>query len=212
MFIIRDLGLQAYTDVWEKMKVFTSERKLDTVDEIWLLEHHSVYTQGQAGKAEHILNPQNIPIVQTDRGGQVTYHGPGQLIAYFLLDCKKNHIGIKQLVNGIENLTIDILKKFDIQAHKQCGAPGVYVNQQKIASLGLRIKNNYSYHGLSINVDMDLSPFQGINPCGFKQLQMVQTSLLNPAATIDAIKTEFNQCIMNYLVEDCLFKGDTCKL
>lgn len=212
MFIIRDLGLQAYTDVWEKMKVFTSERTSDTVDEIWLLEHHSVYTQGQAGKAEHILNPQNIPIVQTDRGGQVTYHGPGQLIAYFLLDCKKNHIGIKQLVNGIENLTIDILKKFDIQAHKQCGAPGVYVNQQKIASLGLRIKNNYSYHGLSINVDMDLSPFQGINPCGFKQLQMVQTSLLNPAATIDAIKTEFNQCIMNYLVEDCLFKGDTCKL
>jgi lipoyl(octanoyl) transferase len=211
MFIIRELGLRPYTEVWEEMIKFTKERDQNTIDEIWLLEHEPVYTQGQAGKPEHILNPNQIPIVQTDRGGQVTYHGPGQLIAYFLLDCKKNQIGIKQLVSGIENLTIDILNTFHIQAHKKCGAPGVYVDNKKIASLGLRIKNNFSYHGLAINVDMDLQPFTGINPCGFQQLEMTQTRRLNPKATLDAVKLAFSECLMRYITNDCLFKVDTCK-
>jgi lipoyl(octanoyl) transferase len=211
MFIIRELDLKPYTQVWEEMMTFTKERDQNTIDEIWLLEHEPVYTQGQAGKPEHILNPNQIPIVQTDRGGQVTYHGPGQLIAYFLLDCKKNQIGIKQLVSGIENLTIDILHSFNINAHKQCGAPGVYVDNKKIASLGLRIKNNCSYHGLAINVDMDLNPFRGINPCGFQQLEMTQTIDFNPHASFDAVKQTFTQCLMRYIADDCLFKVDTCK-
>ena len=212
MFIIRELGRQPYTLIWQQMMDFTLERTEDSVDEIWLLEHESVYTQGQAGKEEHILFRNNIPIVQTDRGGQVTYHGPGQLIAYFLLDCKKNQIGIKQLVSGIEDLTIDILQHFDIQAQKKCGAPGVYVSNQKIASLGLRIKNHCSYHGLAINVDMDLTPFKHINPCGFSKLEMTQMKDWAPGITMAQVSQVFTKCLMAYVNQDCLFNQEAaCK-
>ena len=206
MFIIRELGKVDYQETWQNMLSFTLERSSETVDEIWLLEHPPVYTLGQAGKQEHIFHRGQIPVVQTDRGGQVTYHGPGQLIAYFLLDCKKNDIGIRQLVDGIENLTIEILKAFNISAEKKCGAPGVYVADKKIASLGLRIKNNCSYHGLAINVDMDLSPFRDINPCGYKQLEMTQTCELNSQANMPNIKEQFNKSLMHFMNQDKLFK------
>lgn len=213
MFIIRELGIQPYTKIWQQMMDFTIHRTENTVDEIWLLEHEPVFTQGQAGKPEHILNETQIPIVQTDRGGQVTYHGPGQLVAYFLLDCKKNQIGIKQLVTGIEDLTIDILKGFNIRAQKKCGAPGVYVGERKIASLGLRIKNHCSYHGLAINVAMDLGPFKQINPCGFSKLEMTQIQEFVPDITTQQISDSLIKSLMNYIREDCLFKQETiCKL
>ncbi len=216
MYIIRELGITEYQDTWQKMLDFTANRQEDTVDEVWLLQHHPVYTLGQAGKSEHIFHKGQIPVVQSDRGGQVTYHGPGQLIVYFLLDCKKNQIGVRQLVDGIENLTIDVLQQFGIQAHKKCGAPGVYVNDAKIASLGLRIKNNCSYHGLAINIDMDLQPFRDINPCGYKEMLMTQTTQLNPTATMDAIKQQLTQSLFNYIQDDMLFKtqnpvGNSCK-
>ena len=188
------------------MLAFTQQRTPQTIDEIWLLDHEPVYTLGQAGKVEHIFHSGAIPIVQSDRGGQVTYHGPGQLIAYFLLDCGKNKIGIRQLVDGIENVSIDILKAFNIDAQKQCGAPGVYVHQKKIASLGLRIKNNCSYHGLAINVDMDLSPFLDINPCGFKQMQMTQVRDISPQVTMEAVSQQFEKSLMKYVYDDALFK------
>lgn len=173
---IRYLGVQPYLSVWEKMKAFTAARTEDTQDEIWILEHFPVYTQGQAGKAEHILNPKSIPIVQSDRGGQVTYHGPGQLVAYFLLDLQRKGFGIRSLVKQLENALILLLKQYQIEANVQCGAPGVYVNDDKIASIGLRVKKGYTYHGIALNVSMDLSPFDGINPCGFEKLKMTQIS------------------------------------
>lgn len=206
MFIIRELGITNYQDTWQEMLAFTANRQDDTLDEIWMLQHHPVYTLGQAGKSEHIFHKGNIPVVQSDRGGQVTYHGPGQLIVYFLLDCKKNQIGVRQLVDGIENLTINVLEHFNIQAQKKCGAPGVYVNDAKIASLGLRIKNNCSYHGLAINIDMDLKPFHDINPCGYKEMQMIQTTQLNPKADMDAIKQQFTQSLFDFLHDGMLFK------
>lgn len=213
MFVIRQLGRTNYTETWKQMLAFTQQRTPQTIDEIWLLEHEPVYTLGQAGKHEHIFHRGTIPIVQSDRGGQVTYHGPGQLIAYFLLDCSKNQIGIRQLVDGIENVSIDILKAFNIDAEKQCGAPGVYVEQKKIASLGLRIKNNCSYHGLAINVDMDLSPFLDINPCGFKQMQMTQIRDIDPQVTMDAVSQQFEKSLMKYVYDDALFKTleSSCK-
>lgn len=172
--IIQQLGIQDYVNIWEKMQAFTANRNPDTIDEIWILEHFPVYTQGQAGKPEHLLNPNGIPVVQTDRGGQITYHGPGQIIVYFMLNCQKNQIGIRQLVTAIEDLCVKVLAEFNIHGEKRCKAPGVYVQEAKIASLGLRIKNHCSYHGLALNVDMDLSPFLDINPCGFEKMRMTQ--------------------------------------
>ena len=172
--IIKSLGLQPYEQVIQQMQSFTSNRKDDTPDEIWLLEHPPVYTQGQAGKKEHLLNQGNIPLVQSDRGGQITYHGPGQLIAYFLLNINRRNLGIRTLVCKLEAVIINLLADYNITASTQCGAPGVYVNQKKIASIGLRIKNGCSYHGLALNIKMDLTPFHGINPCGYAQLEMTQ--------------------------------------
>jgi len=174
MLLIREQGLQSYLDVWEHMKRFTIERTDTTTDEFWLLEHPAVYTQGQAGKPEHLLNSQNIPVIQSDRGGQITYHGPGQLVGYALLDIKRRHMGIRTLVTQLENLLIALLNDYRIPAEVRCGAPGVYVNDKKIASIGLRVKNGCTYHGIALNVAMDLSPFKGINPCGFSQLEMTQ--------------------------------------
>ena len=210
MFIIRDQGVQDYLAVFEKMKDFTLHRNKKTCDEIWLLEHHPVFTQGQAGKPEHIFHRGNIPIVQSDRGGQVTYHGPGQLVAYFLLNCQQNQIGIKQLVQGIEQLTLDILQAYHIQGHTLCGAPGVYVEGQKIASLGLRIKNHCSYHGLSLNVNMDLKPFEDINPCGYDKMKMTQMHAFVPHVQIQEVKNQFIESLFQFLHQDQLFKDVTC--
>lgn len=170
-FLGRDLP---YEPVWQAMKKFTHERNQHTLDEVWLLEHRPVFTQGQAGKPEHLLFTGDIPVVQADRGGQVTYHGPGQLTAYILFDIKRLNIGPRDLVSAIENTLVALLAEFDIQAYPRSDAPGVYVNEQKIASLGLRISKGYSFHGLALNIQMDLEPFNRINPCGYPGLVMTQ--------------------------------------
>lgn len=190
---IRIHGLQPYETVWAGMKRFTSERDEHTPDELWLLEHPSVYTQGQAGKVEHILNTQNIPIVQTDRGGQITYHGPGQLVAYVLMDIRRRSLGIRTLVCQLEQLLISLLNHFNIAGETRCGAPGVYVNGKKIASIGLRVKNGCTYHGIALNVAMDLKPFTGINPCGYAQLQMTQIQDFIPEINIEQVSKQFTQ-------------------
>ena len=164
--IIRDLGQADYIQTWQAMRDFTDGRGPDTPSEIWLLEHPPVFTQGQAGKAEHVLHPGDIPVVQSDRGGQVTYHGPGQLIAYLLLDLKALNRGIRSLVTAMENAVIHLLANQGIEAVARPDAPGVYVAEKKIAALGLRVRRGYTYHGLALNLDMDLEPFQRINPCG----------------------------------------------
>lgn len=172
--IIRYLGLCEYAGTFNAMQEFTKNRDADTTDEFWILEHHRVFTQGQAGKSEHIICKSNIPIIQTDRGGQVTYHGPGQLVCYLLVDLKRNNFGIRKLVSGIEQAIIDFLAQYNILGHRIENAPGIYVNNEKICSLGLRIKKGCSYHGLAFNINMDTTPFSYINPCGFKGLQITQ--------------------------------------
>lgn len=176
--IIKDLGLMEYEPLWASMRQFTDTRDGNTTDEIWCVQHYPVYTQGQAGKAEHILaaanNACDIRVVQTDRGGQVTYHGPGQLVVYPLLNLKRRKLGVRDLVTKIENSVIALLDHFGIQSAAKADAPGVYVDGRKIASLGLRVRKGCSFHGVGINVDMDLTPFKGINPCGYSALQMTQ--------------------------------------
>ncbi len=172
--VVRHLGCVAYEPTWHAMQHFTQNRHTDTADEIWLLEHPRVFTQGQAGKAEHVLAAGDIPVVQVDRGGQVTYHGPGQLVAYVLVDVRRAGQGVRDLVTSIENSLIDLLAQYDIAAQAKPDAPGVYVGDKKIASLGLRIRRGCSFHGLALNVDMDLQPFQRINPCGYAGLHMTQ--------------------------------------
>lgn len=172
--IIRRLGRQSYLSVWENMRKFTQSRIVETWDELWLLEHEPVFTQGLAGKKEHILNPGDIPVVQSDRGGQVTYHGPGQLVAYPLLDLNRRNISVRGLVNLLEQCLVQTLAEFKITAQLRAGAPGVYVEQCKIASIGLRVKRGCSLHGIALNVNMDLTPFSYINPCGFQGLEMTQ--------------------------------------
>lgn len=173
-YVVRHLGLQPYELIWQQMQQFTDHRNPNTPDEIWLLEHYPVYTLGQAAKPEHLLNPQNIPIVQTDRGGQVTYHGPGQLICYLLINLERLKIGTRQLVMAIEKAIIHLLQDHQIAATTQCGAPGVYINGAKICSIGLRVRRGCTYHGLSLNLDMDLEPFSRINPCGYQGLKITQ--------------------------------------
>lgn len=163
-----------YVPIWEAMRNFTAARTEQTPDEIWLLSHKSVFTQGQAGKAEHVLLPGDIPVVQIDRGGQVTYHGPGQLVAYLMVDVRRSAIGVRELVEQLELSVIDVLAGYGVHAQSQRKAPGVYVNGAKIAALGLRIRKGCSYHGLSLNVDMDLAPFARINPCGYAGLAVTQ--------------------------------------
>lgn len=170
----RELGQVDYEPTWHAMQRFTDSRGPHTADEVWLLEHVPVFTQGQAGKAEHVLFPGDIPVVQVDRGGQVTYHGPGQLVAYLMLDVRRSGIGVRELVSRIERSLIDLLASYGVAAAAKPDAPGVYVNGAKIASLGLRIRNGRSFHGLALNVDMDLQPFQRINPCGYAGMSMTQ--------------------------------------
>jgi lipoyl(octanoyl) transferase len=171
---VRYLGLQPYLHTWQNMQDFTAQRNKHTTDEIWLVEHPAVFTQGQAGKAEHLLQQTDIPIVKTDRGGQITYHAPGQLIAYLLIDIRRKDFNIRTLVSIIEESLISLLADSNVLAVAKADAPGVYVNNKKIASLGLKIRKGCSFHGLALNVDMDLSPFLQINPCGYAGLEMTQ--------------------------------------
>ncbi|MFL0810950.1 MAG: lipoyl(octanoyl) transferase LipB [Agarilytica sp.] len=177
-FIVKDLGLSKYQDVWQAMREFTNARDAQTGDEIWFTQHYPVFTQGQAGKPEHVLAQSDIPLVQTDRGGQVTYHAPGQLITYFLLDLKRRKMGVRELVTLIENSVVSLLREFKLAASAKPDAPGVYVNDSKIASLGLRVRKGCSYHGLAINVNMNLEPFSLINPCGYPGLEIVDVNSL----------------------------------
>ena len=171
---LRNLGRAEYLPVWRAMQDFTDARDDDTADELWLVEHPPVFTQGQAGKAEHLLAPGDIPVIQVDRGGQVTYHGPGQIVAYPLVDLRRRGIGVRELVCRLEESVIGVLRHYRVTGARQPGAPGVYVAGAKIAALGLRVRRGRSFHGLAFNVDMDLEPFQRINPCGFQGLQVTQ--------------------------------------
>lgn len=190
--IVRHLGKDLdYQPVWQAMKDFTDRRTPDTPDEIWVLEHTPVFTQGQAGKPEHLLFTGDIPVVQTDRGGQVTYHGPGQLVAYIMADIKRLGIGPRDLVSKIEQSLVDLLAEYGINAYPKSDAPGVYVDESKIASLGLRIRKGFSFHGLALNIDMDLEPFHRINPCGYAGMNMTQMAglaLKGPAHSEDSIQ------------------------
>ena len=172
--LTKDLGLVDYVPTWNAMRDFTQQRTATTPDEIWYLQHHPVFTQGLNGKQEHLLAPGDIPVVNIDRGGQVTYHGPGQLVAYLLLDLHRRKGGVKLLVQQIEQAVIDLLAESGIAASRIAGAPGIYVDGNKIAALGLRIRRGMSYHGLALNVQMDLSPFQRINPCGYAGMPVTQ--------------------------------------
>jgi lipoyl(octanoyl) transferase len=188
--VVRRLGRQDYHPVWQAMHDFTDQRDDSTRDEVWLVEHNPVFTQGQAGKAEHLLNTGDIPVVQSDRGGQVTYHGPGQIVAYFLINLRRKKLGVRELVTDIENLVINTLKAYNINSAARPDAPGVYVDGKKICSLGLRIRKGCSFHGLALNVNMDLSPFLRINPCGYQGMEMVQVSNLGGPTRIEDVEQQ----------------------
>lgn len=185
--IVRQLGVQPYTPVSLAMHHFTDQRNTRTDDELWLVQHHPVFTQGQAGKAEHLLMPGDIPVIQSDRGGQVTYHGLGQQVMYILIDLKRRRLGVRELVTTMENSVVQTLAHFGITAYARADAPGVYVDGRKICSLGLRIRKGCSFHGLALNIAMDLSPFLRINPCGYAGLEMTQVSDLSPGAAPDDV-------------------------
>ncbi|MFN2360604.1 MAG: lipoyl(octanoyl) transferase LipB [Marinobacter sp.] len=197
--IVRTLGEQPYLETWEAMKAFTAGRDASTPDEIWLLEHPRVYTQGQAGKAEHILAPGDIPVIQVDRGGQVTYHGPGQLVVYLMIDLARHRLGVRSLVDVIEKSIVQTLAVFGITAAPRPDAPGVYVDGAKIASLGLRVKRGCSFHGLALNVAMDMEPFYRINPCGYAGMRMSQISDFAPGADINDVTRILSQELVTSL-------------
>jgi lipoyl(octanoyl) transferase len=196
---IKRLDRVEYEPTWQAMQAFTASRQPDTPDELWIVEHPPVYTLGQAGKAEHVLQDVGIPIVKIDRGGQVTYHGPGQVVIYLLLDLARLKIKVRELVTAIEQAVIDFLATYNIIAERRDGAPGVYVGDAKIAALGLKIKNGCSYHGLSLNVDMDLSPFAAINPCGYAGLKVIQTKDLNMPLTPAEAGEQLSQYLLMQL-------------
>ena len=186
--LVRHLGLQPYEPVSQAMHDFTDSRDDNTLDEIWLVEHLPVFTQGQAGKAEHVLVPGDIPVIQSDRGGQVTYHGPGQQVMYVLLNLKRRKLGVRELVTLLEQTVVDTLAEYGIDAHPRADAPGVYVGEMKICSLGLRIRKGCSFHGLALNINMDLSPFLRINPCGYAGMEMTQMHQWVENVTPDIIR------------------------
>jgi lipoyl(octanoyl) transferase len=185
---IRQLGLQPYEPISQAMHDFTDTRDETTADEIWLVEHERVFTQGQAGKAEHVLVPGDIPVIQSDRGGQVTYHGPGQQVMYVLLNLKRRKLGVRELVTILEQTVVNTLTELQIEAYPRADAPGVYVDGRKICSLGLRIRKGCSFHGLALNIDMDLSPFLRINPCGYAGLEMTQVSSLRAGTSVEDVQ------------------------
>ena len=200
MITIKEKGIQDYTSTWREMISFTENRSKDTEDELWTLEHNSVFTQGLTGKPEHLLKETEIEVIQSDRGGQITYHGPGQLIVYCLIDIKRLGIGVKKMVSIIEKSIIDLLSDYSIASHKINGAPGVYVEGSKIAALGLKVKRGKTYHGLSLNIDMDLAPYRLINPCGYKDLNVTQMSnLTDNKLDLVSIKKQLTNHLSNYV-------------
>lgn len=207
--ILRDLGLQPYMPIWQAMQAFTDQRDDETVDEIWSLQHEAVFTQGQAGKEEHLLNPGDIPVVQVDRGGQVTYHGPGQQVVYLLLNLRRRSIGVRDLVTIMEDAVIATLNDYGVQAAAKPDAPGVYVEGSKIASLGLRVRRGCSFHGLALNLDMQLEPFLRINPCGYAGLAMTQLATLLDTPRLDQVQV--SQTLLNYLINKIGYSSITQK-
>ncbi|MCR9934693.1 lipoyl(octanoyl) transferase LipB [Vibrio antiquarius] len=197
--VVKRLGRQDYEPVWKAMHEFTDQRTEETPDEVWLVEHNPVFTQGQAGKAEHLINTGDIPVVQSDRGGQVTYHGPGQLVAYFLINLRRKKLGVRDLVTTIENLVINTLKAYNIDSDARPDAPGVYVDGKKICSLGLRIRKGCSFHGLALNVNMDLTPFLRINPCGYEGMEMVQVSQFGGPDNVEAVEKQLIEELVTLL-------------
>jgi lipoyl(octanoyl) transferase len=185
--VVRHLGQVEYEPAWRAMQAYTAQRTAETPDEIWLLQHPPVYTQGQAGKAEHLIACTDIPVVPIDRGGQITYHGPGQIVAYVLVDLRRRGYGIRELVTRLEQAVIDVLAAVGVSAERQAGAPGVYVDGAKIAALGLRVKQGCTYHGLALNVDMDLRPFAAINPCGYAGMRVTQCRDLGVDESLPAL-------------------------
>lgn len=196
------MGLSDYQTTWQAMKDFTLQRDEQTADEIWLLQHPPVFTQGIAGKPEHLLHDHGIAVVRTDRGGQITYHGPGQLIAYLLLDLRRLKLGVRELVRYMEQAVIDLLQDYQVIASGRSEAPGVYVGNAKIASLGLKIKKNYCYHGIALNVNMDLTPFSYINPCGYQGLQVTQTKDLGIADGLEILSTKLANSLQQHLLKN----------
>lgn len=197
--LIRPHTQADYLYAWEAMKNFTDQRTSETSDEVWFIEHPPVYTLGQAGKREHILDAKNIPIIHVDRGGQITYHGPGQLMIYVLLDLKRLKISVRDLVHKLEQIIVATLADYKITAHAKLEAPGVYVEKAKICSIGLRIRKGCSYHGLAFNIDMDLTPFAGINPCGFANLPITQVRDYVTTPSFSAIIEKLVKYFQHYL-------------
>ena len=203
--LVKEFGLQPYESVWRAMRDYTDQRDASSRDQLWLLQHPPVFTLGQAGKPEHLLAPGDIPVVQTDRGGQVTYHGPGQLIAYLLLDLRRARLGIRALVTRLEVAAVSLLEDYGIQSLSRPEAPGVYVQGRKIAALGLRVRKGCSLHGLSLNVDMDLEPFGRINPCGYPGLQVTQLADWVDDVDLPRIGREFSRHLAAGLGYTCDF-------
>lgn len=197
MIVLRQLGQVPYRSTWLQMQQFTEQRTAETPDELWLLEHPPTFTQGRAGKAEHLLNPGEIPVVPIDRGGQVTYHGPGQLVLYTLIDLSRRKIGVRALVTALEHSVIGLLQQYGIEAVARKDAPGVYVDGAKIAAVGLRIRKGCSFHGLSFNLDMELEPFSRINPCGYQGLTVTQLSALTELSD----PAEVQHPLIHHLIE-----------
>lgn len=196
---VRRLGRRDYVETWRSMQAFTDERDARTVDELWLLEHPPVYTQGLAGRPEHVLNPGDIPVVETDRGGQVTYHGPGQLVAYPLLDLERLGVGIRTLVGRLEGVVIELLAGHRLLGERICGAPGVFVGGAKIASIGMKVRRGCTFHGIAINLDLDLEPFSRINPCGFAGQPMTRLIDERPDAVVAGVPERFTALLAEAL-------------
>lgn len=197
--VIKRLGLVEYEPTWRDMQTFTDRRDAQTADEIWLLQHPPVYTLGLNGSPEHLLAPADIPVINIDRGGQVTYHGPGQLVVYPMIDLRRQSLGVRELVSALEQSVIDLAANHGIDAQARADAPGVYVAGRKLASLGLRIRRGCSYHGLAFNIDMDLEPFSRINPCGFEDLEVTQLKDLGGPADLERVATELEQYLLKNL-------------
>lgn len=195
--LVRHLGEVDYQETWQKMQDFTDTRHKDTPDELWFLQHPSVFTLGKNGKPEHVLNAAEIPVINTDRGGQVTYHGPGQIVVYTLLDLTRMKIGVRALVTSLEQAIVELLGDYGVTASARAEAPGVYVNNAKIAALGLRIRKGRSFHGLALNVDMDLEPFRRINPCGYEGLEVTQLTNLVSDIEMASVTDELQQRLIN---------------
>jgi lipoyl(octanoyl) transferase len=200
--IVRSLGRQEYEPLWRKMQQFTDERDADTVDEIWYTEHPPVFTLGMNASRDHLIAPGDIPVVQVDRGGQVTYHGPGQLMIYPLIDLKRAKLGVRDLVTALEQCVVDFVAEFDVAAASRKDAPGVYVDGRKIASVGLRVRRGASYHGMALNIDVDLEPFSRINPCGFSDLEVIDLKTLGLDPDRDKIQAGVQRYLLSHLAMD----------